>query len=259
MSVEAIAWALKQPIERSSAKFVLVVMANCADGKEFLAWPSTSYLAECTSQDRKTVLKNIGVLAEMGLIVDTGERKGDTKQIPVYRLNSSKNGTVKKPNNSTENGTVSTTDNGAEIGTVKESQKRNSPKNGTVPFFPSNSTVFPLKQSQKRDTEPSEREGTVKTTSRDRSDVLGADDLIADGVDAQHARDWLTLRKAKKLPLTPSAWKTVRTEGEKVGMTAAQTVAYAVGSNWAGFKAAWFAKDNPGLPTQQPNRFAGAK
>jgi len=246
VSVEAIAWALKQPIKQSSAKFVLVVMANCADGKEFIAWPSTAYLAEATGQDRKTVLKNLTVLREMGFIADTGERKGDTKQIPVYRLNDPEIGTVSTVSNSTENGTV------------KQSQKRNSPKNGIVPIFPSNSTVFPLKQSQKRDTEPSEKEGTVNTPSRDRSDVLGVSELVAEGVDKQQAKDWLTLRKAKKLPLTPSAWDHVKTEGGKVGMNPAQTVAYAVGSNWAGFKAIWM-NNQAAAPQQMQNRFAGAK
>lgn len=94
VSVEAIAWALKQPIKQSSAKFVLVVMAHCADKVNFLAWPSTAHLVEATGQDRKTVLKNVNVLREMGFITDTGERKGDTRQIPVYRLNSAETGTV---------------------------------------------------------------------------------------------------------------------------------------------------------------------
>lgn len=96
MSNEAINWALAQPIKHSTAKFVLVVMANCADGQEWLAWPSVAHLAESTGQDRKTVLENIKRLIALGHIADTGSRKGSTRQVPVYRLNG----------NSTENGTV---------------------------------------------------------------------------------------------------------------------------------------------------------
>ncbi|MFA7604459.1 MAG: helix-turn-helix domain-containing protein [Novosphingobium sp.] len=76
MSIEALAWALKQPVQPSTAKFVLVVIANCANGDEFIAWPSTEYLVEATGQDRKTVLANMRRLREAGYIEDTGERAG---------------------------------------------------------------------------------------------------------------------------------------------------------------------------------------
>lgn len=87
MSVEAITWALKEPITHSSMKFVLVVLANCASPDECEAYPSTAYLAEATAQDRKTVQANIKRLIEMGYIVDTGGRKGRTRQVIIYRIN----------------------------------------------------------------------------------------------------------------------------------------------------------------------------
>ena len=75
---------------------------------------------------------------------------------------------------------------------------------------------------------------------KERDDLIGVSGLVADGVDAQHAKDWLTLRKAKKLPLTPSAWAMTKNEAAKVGLSPAQAVADAVGENWAGFKAEWW-------------------
>lgn len=139
MSVEAITWALAQPVSHSSAKFVLVVLANCASGDGNVAYPSSAYLSEATGQDRKTVLANLQRLRDLGYIIDTGKRVGSTKQVVVYQLNTSENGTV------------------------KESQNRNGSESGTVPETDGNSTVFPAeqsrfsaKQSQKRDTEPSE-------------------------------------------------------------------------------------------------------
>lgn len=140
MSVEAITWALKRPIKPSSTKFVLVVLANCADGHSFTCYPSIAYLVEATGQDRKTVLSNIQRLMMLGYIEDTGERKGSTKQIPIYRL--------VQPDD--ENG--------------------NNPENGTVPKFPSNSTVFPSKQSQNsRETVPKTGHGTVNEPSKEPS------------------------------------------------------------------------------------------
>ena len=69
--------------------------------------------------------------------------------------------------------------------------------------------------------------------------VLRSTDLVADGVDPQAAADWLTLRKAKRLPLTPTAWRDTKAEADRAGLTPGQAVATAVSNNWAGFKAAW--------------------
>lgn len=159
MSVEAITWALAQPISHSSAKFVLVVLANCASGDGNVAYPSSAYLSEATGQDRKTVLANLQRLRELGFITDTGKRVGSTKQVVVYQLNTSENGTVQEP------------------------LKRNSTENGTVPKTDGNSTVFPVKQSrfsakqsQKRDTEPSEPSCNRKSNRQSkRASGQGAD------------------------------------------------------------------------------------
>lgn len=123
MSVEAITWALSMPIRHSSAKFVLVALANCADA-DMLAWPSVAYLCDATSQDRKTVLANLERLRDIGLIEDTGKRKGETGRVVIYRINRT------------------------ETGAVKQSQKRNDSESGIVPKFPINSTEIPEKQSQ---------------------------------------------------------------------------------------------------------------
>jgi hypothetical protein len=74
--------------------------------------------------------------------------------------------------------------------------------------------------------------------------------LEAEGIEKQTATDWLTLRKAKRLPLTPTAWDDTKSEGMKVGLSPAETVAHAVRCNWAGFKASWFSKDSDGKSSQ---------
>ncbi len=87
MSVEAITWALKQPVPHSTAKFVLVVLANCARSEDGLAYPSVAYLCDATGQDRKTVIANLARLIGWGLVDDSGERAGRTRQVVVYHLN----------------------------------------------------------------------------------------------------------------------------------------------------------------------------
>lgn len=142
MSVEAITWALRQPIKHSSAKFVLVVLANCASAEKSHAWPSVGYLSTATGQDRKTVMANLQRLQEWGLIEDTGKRVGDTKQIVVYKLICGPDlfAEAESAGNSTENGTVPKTE---------QSQNRNSSD------FGGEQSRFSRKESQKRDTEPS--------------------------------------------------------------------------------------------------------
>lgn len=147
MSVEHITWALRQPVSQSSAKFVLVVLANCASADTGIAYPSIAYLAQSTGQDRKTVVRNLARLSEWGLIEDTGKRVGATKQIIVYRVLS-----------------------GPDLFGAGE-EKRNSSENGTVPKTPGNSTAFPPEQSQKRYTEPS---GNIRNRQREGASPSGS-------------------------------------------------------------------------------------
>lgn len=77
------------------------------------------------------MLDNLRRLKDAGFISDTGNRKGETGRISVYRLNSSENGIVPKTElsrkrNSSENGIVPKTD-----GNSPENGIRNSPENGT--------------------------------------------------------------------------------------------------------------------------------
>jgi len=93
VSIQAISWALKQPIAKSSEKFVLVVLCNYADERGY-CYPSIAALAADTAQDRKTVIANLKSLSTAGVIRDTGKRVGATGQIIVYQINSAENGIV---------------------------------------------------------------------------------------------------------------------------------------------------------------------
>lgn len=56
---------------------------------------------------------------------------------------------------------------------------------------------------------------------------------------AQVWSDWMQIRKAKRLPLTQTAWDAMCVEAEKVGYTPAEAVLHAVERGWASFKAQW--------------------
>lgn len=69
--------------------------------------------------------------------------------------------------------------------------------------------------------------------------ALGVADLMAEGVDRQHAEDWLVVRKAKRAPLTRAAWDDVKAEAKKAGVTPAEAVRIAATRSWQGFNADW--------------------
>ncbi|MBW8072896.1 MAG: hypothetical protein GJU77_04320 [Ferrovum sp.] len=92
MSVEAITWALNLRLDRSSTKFVLVVMTNCANS-DMTCYPSVAYLADVTSQNQKTVGKNLCHLKEIGLIQSTGKQDEGTDQV-IYKPNIPEKGGV---------------------------------------------------------------------------------------------------------------------------------------------------------------------
>ena len=191
MSNEAINWALTSTIKHSSAKFVLVVMANCADSGTWEAWPSVAHLAEATGQDRKTVLENIKRLIALGVISDTGARKGATKQVPIYRLNSTEKGAVKP----------------------------NSTENGTVPNFPANSPEIPYKESRfSAETVPKtghgtqrNPQGTIKEPKKNARAKPEPDDafVLPDWVPALAWDGYIEMRKGKRKPPTAYAIKLV--------------------------------------------------
>lgn len=92
MSLDATTWAWKvrqkQKAGGSTKPLKRLVLLSLADraGEDHCAYPSVARLVEDTEMDRKTVLKIIDELIQDGLIEDTGERKGRTKQVKVYRL-----------------------------------------------------------------------------------------------------------------------------------------------------------------------------
>ena len=62
-------------------------------------------------------------------------------------------------------------------------------------------------------------------------------------VDQQVWLDWLQIRKAKKLPMTETAWSQIQNEFRKSNLSDQQGVEYCCLSNWASFKTAWYEKN----------------
>lgn len=82
--------------------------------------------------------------------------------------------------------------------------------------------------------EPSKnRKGTVNNTAS-----LNNLDLLA-GIDEKIAHDFVTLRKAKKAPITETAIAGIKREAQKAGYSLQQALQTCCERGWIGFKAEW--------------------
>ncbi len=128
MSRHATDWAWETDPGRSSLKLILLSMADRADEYN-LCYPSIERLVKDTCLNKKTVQAGLISLMKMGLISDTGERKGATKRVRVFSLNITKNGNIKgnrEGGNDPKNGNVT------ENGNIPKNGMLNDPKNGML-------------------------------------------------------------------------------------------------------------------------------
>ena len=90
MSVNAtrFAWEcdLSKTTKRSAKRLVLLTLADRAN-KENTCFPSIARVVKDTGMDRKTVMNTINDLITLGLVLDTGDRKGGTNQVRVLKIN----------------------------------------------------------------------------------------------------------------------------------------------------------------------------
>jgi hypothetical protein len=84
MSVKAVTWAFEQRL-KPSVKMVLLALCDYA-GEHGEAYPSIKTLELKTSLERKAIFRSLKFLKDGQYIEDTGERRGATKQITVYRM-----------------------------------------------------------------------------------------------------------------------------------------------------------------------------
>ncbi|HGY6761180.1 TPA: DnaT-like ssDNA-binding domain-containing protein [Escherichia coli] len=140
MSRHATDWAWETDPGSSSLKLILLSMADRADEYN-LCYPSIERLVKDTCLNKKTVQAGLISLMKMGLISDTGERKGATKRVRVFSLNITKNGNIKgnreggnEPENGnvTENGNIPENGNVTENGNIPKNGMLNDPKNGML-------------------------------------------------------------------------------------------------------------------------------
>jgi hypothetical protein len=68
MSLEAVAWALRQPVQDAKAKLMLISLADHHNASTGLCCPSRALLAEAAVCDERTVKRKLADLVEQGWI-----------------------------------------------------------------------------------------------------------------------------------------------------------------------------------------------
>lgn len=86
MNNAAVKWAASQQPPQAADKLALWALAHHAEVKTLRAWPSVAAICAFTGLKRKVVLASVSRLERAGLIEDTGDREGRTRQIRVFRL-----------------------------------------------------------------------------------------------------------------------------------------------------------------------------
>lgn len=263
MSFDAIAWALDQPVGRSAAKFLLVALADCVNGEgieDMLAFPSAAHLARRTAQDEKTVQANLARLREQGFIEDTGERRGNTRQIVVYRLKTPEIGPLFAQESSAKD---------PQISGVTPPNLAPSSDDETPPNFPVKTPKFPPKDPQiSGQRPPNLGDGTSKEPikepvrnqkKRAKRDFDPLTVELPDWLPAETWAMWVRNRAEARKPLTVDA---VRLQLRKLGTLRdaghdpVLVIERAVESDWQGL---FPAKDGSTLQRQRaPSARAGA-
>lgn len=79
-------WAFEQDAGGPGPKLVLVVLAKHCGKDRDRCWPAVSTIGALASMGRTAVGDNLRRLEALGLIHDTGERRGATRQVVVWQL-----------------------------------------------------------------------------------------------------------------------------------------------------------------------------
>ena len=219
MSHAATTWAFAQKIE-SSTKFVLVALADYAN-KKWLAWPSVAALEEKTCLKRRAILYALADLKKAGFIESLDERKGDTKQIPVYQLKGCTTCTV----TSTER--------------VHQMHGKGAPR--------------ALVRVHHVHTEPSV--GTVRTVNKKKNHFIPENATLPFASEKFQAAwcDWCKLRAEIHKPLTPTAVKQQLIKCEQWGEDRSlAALEISTSSSWTGL---FEPKGNNSKPNHDPENY----
>lgn len=242
--------ALKVQNITAAQKWILVYLASRADEKG-ICWPSHATIAkDCCFKDRGNVGRNINQLVRAGLIEK--QSKAGTRTTQYYL----------KPPGTDVGLTYTKTPKKTEIknddmSVIPTSQCRSNLHDDVGQSYTNKSVEQATEQASKdiknaREQNPKKtnvvvmppkaKKPTKQRPSKKAQTLITQDDMLLDfpDLELQTAHDWLTVRKSKRAPLTPTAWKNIKKEIQSAGCGAEAALEMCVNRNWVGFKALWY-------------------
>jgi len=216
-------WKLQIP---QTAKFVLISLADQADN-DGICWPSVAFICERTSLCDRAVQKALKWLREHRAV--RIEANAATKGANRYTVTP---GSFTPESDSPPN-------------VVHPELDSPTPERRSHP--PPNHVREPPNDVRTNHQEPSDNHQAPKKKRTREKVGLRFEDLVADGVEEQVAKDWIEVRKSKGLKiLTLTAWNRVKAEAAKASIATGEAVRIAAEKNWAGFGADWGRDRNAG-------------
>ncbi|MFS1584160.1 MAG: helix-turn-helix domain-containing protein [Candidatus Arsenophonus phytopathogenicus] len=161
MSRIATNWVWKINL-KASQKLLLLALAERAD-EHHCCYPSYQRLINDTGLDKKTICRQINQMIAEGVIIDTGERKGSTKQVKVLQLNIAEEEYQKRDTKQSQkrDGKQYQNGNSTEIGNDPKNGTLKDPKNGTQ-----NLSVEPNIESKDLNTQKTVQKKSIEKISR---------------------------------------------------------------------------------------------
>jgi len=216
MSFQAIAWAVRQKLP-CTQKIVLVMLADRHNGDTGRCDPSHDRLADDCGLTRRSVMDQLAKLDSTGFIRTHHRVIGKLKTSNQYTLmlGFGVPADVKEFH--------------IEVQQVPQVVQQVHQGSEHVAHKPGKEPVKePIKEKKSADA-PAPRPAKAGFP-------------IPDGIESQAWADWMLVRKAKRAPMTETAWNRHGREAEKAGISPNAAVVACVEYNWQGFDAGWYAE-----------------
>lgn len=224
MSVRALMWATAQTAGDDKAKSCLLWLAWHHNDETGLCCPSISTLMrEMEVASPATVRGAINRLCDRGLL--TFEREMDPKGFihrTVYSLPLPQQMTGPRP--SANDRPLPQQITGGGLTAVVPVPQQMTPKE---------------KQERKEKGKEEREEGAAAPAARTRSSSFIPPEVASGEIPRDVFNDWMKIRRAKRAPLTATAWAGVVREAGKAGLPIARAVELMVEHSWQGLKAGW--------------------
>lgn len=241
MSVKIMSMVFDRYTEGGGEMLLALALADHAGDDGTRIYPSIAALAEKTRQSERTVQYQLRRMQESGWLILVSKGNGGRGMSSEYRISpdwvkGAEIAPLEKGANCGEKGAIHDIK-----GAIDDAKGCNLTQERVQPIAPANNHHTTIKEPSNNHKGASAEKNDGSTSAGKSS--LSVADLVADGVTTQTATDFISLRLAKKSPLTPTAMTAIKREAASAGYPLENALQECVLRGWQGFKAAWVLRD----------------